>query len=174
MFVESDQKKKFVINESEKIGSSIEVLKEDIKIKKYLIRDNKKKQIDILDSYISFLKNKLNEQPQQTESIILNNIKPNLRNDIFEGNAIELFKYYYDCKAMVINSRVHFRFLFEVMKKDGFIHDTVSLGQYIKFINKDFGYVDTELKSINLNSTPNKNNLNDYNRYKEDLKTTLK
>jgi len=75
---------------------------------------------------------------------------------------------------MVNNSRTHFRFLFEVMKKDGLIHDTVSLGQYIKFIAKDFDYVDTELKSINLNSTPNKNNLKDYIGYKEDLKTTLK
>ena len=75
---------------------------------------------------------------------------------------------------MVNNSRVHFRFLFEVMKEDGLIHDTVSLGQYIKFITKEFNYVDTELKSINLNSKPNINNLKDYNRYKEDLKTTLK
>jgi hypothetical protein len=174
MFVESDQKEKFVLNEIEKIKRRIEVLKKDLKIKIYLINENNKKQIDILDSYLNFLKNKLDEQPQQIKIAIPNNIKPNLRNDIFEGNAIELFKYYYDCKAMVNNNRVHFRFLFEVMKKDGFIHDTVSLGQYIKFITKDFGYVDTELKSIDLNSSPNKQNLKDYSRYKEDLKTTLK
>jgi hypothetical protein len=116
----------------------------------------------------------LKKQPQQVESVKTDEVIKELRNDIFKGNAIELFKYYYECKSMVNNSRVHFRFLFEVMKEDGFIHDTVTLGQYIKFITKDFGYVDTELKSIDLNSKPNKNNLKDYNRYKEDLKTTLK
>ena len=89
-------------------------------------------------------------QPQQVESVKTDEVIKELRNDIFKGNAIELFKYYYDCKSMVNNSRVHFRFLFEVMKEDGFIHDTVSLGQYIKFITKDFGYVDTELKKIGL------------------------
>lgn len=67
MFVEADQKKKFVLNEIEKIKSSIEVLKQDLKIK-ILIRDNKKKQIDILDSYLNFLKIKLNELPQQNET----------------------------------------------------------------------------------------------------------
>ena len=36
MFVEADQKEKFVLNEIEKIKSSIEVLKEDLKIKIYL------------------------------------------------------------------------------------------------------------------------------------------
>ena len=113
-------------------------------------------------------------EPQQAKNIKTDEVIKELRNDIFKGNAIELFKHYYDCKSMVNNSRVHFRFLFEVMKEDGFIHDTVTLGQYIKFITKDFGYVDTELKSIDLNSKPNKNNLKDYNRYKEDLKTTLK
>ena len=59
MFVEADQKKKFVLNEIEKIKISIELLKEYLKIKIYLIRYNKKKQIDILDSYLNFLKNKL-------------------------------------------------------------------------------------------------------------------
>lgn len=116
----------------------------------------------------------LKNQPQQVESVKTDEVIKKLRNDIFKGNAIELFKYYYDCKSMVNNSRVQFRFLFEVMKEDGFIHDTVTLGQYIKFITKDFGYVDAELKSINLNSKPNIINLKDYNRYKEDLKTTLK
>lgn len=116
----------------------------------------------------------LKNPPQQAKNIKTDEVIKELRNDIFKGNAIELFKHYYDCKSMVNNSRVHFRFLFEVMKEDGFIHDTVTLGQYIKFITKDFGYVDTELKSIDLNSKPNKNNLKDYNRYKEDLKTTLK
>ena len=107
------------------------------------------------------------KEPQQTK---IN--KPNSRNDIFVDNAIELFKYYYDCKNMVNSSRVDFRFLYEVMKKDGYIHDTVTLGQYITFIHKDFGYVDKELKVINMDSKPNLNRLNDYKRYKEQTITT--
>ena len=57
------------------------MLKEDIKIKIYFIRDNKKRQVDILDSYVSFLENKLNEQPQQIET---SKPKPKLKKSLIE------------------------------------------------------------------------------------------
>lgn len=116
----------------------------------------------------------LMEQSKHPEAVKPDDVKKDLRNDIFKGNAIELFRCYFENKSMVNNSRAHFRFLFEVMQEDGFIHDTILLGQYIRFIQKDFGYVDKELKSINLDSKPNQNNLKDYNRYKDDFKKTLK
>ena len=58
-------------------------------------------------------------------------------------------------------------------KKDNLIHDTVTLGQYIKFIGK-YGYYETELKAIELDALKNIQRTKDYNEYKDNLKTTLK
>lgn len=134
------------------------------------LKQHHKALLSYYKNYLDLRLNATNEPQQSIET------KPDkeLHNNIFKGNAILLFKYYYESKSMVNNSRTHFRFLFEVMKKDGFIYDTVTLGQYVKFIHKEFGYVDNELKTINLNSTPSKNNLKDYKQYKDNLQTTLK
>lgn len=61
MFVETDQKKKFILTEIENIKNSIEVLKEDLKNRRNFYAENKSKQINILDSYIGFLENKMSE-----------------------------------------------------------------------------------------------------------------
>jgi len=110
MFVETDQKKKFVLNEIEKIKRSIEVLKEDIKIKIYFIRDNKKRQVDILDSYVSFLKNKLDEQSQQIvdEVLLKNNNTDIFENDFGFTLFTKMFEQYKKQKTHLAN----FSFLF--------------------------------------------------------------
>jgi hypothetical protein len=98
MFVEADQKEKFVLNEIEKVKRSIEGLKEDLKINIYLIRDNKKNQIDILDSYHNFLKNKLKELNQQIETS-----KPKLKKSLIEFiNNIE------DKEAFLLELKIMF------------------------------------------------------------------
>ena len=114
MFVEADQKKKFISNEIENKKNSIEVLKQDIKNKRYLIRDNKTKQIDILDSYISFLENKLNEQPQQNNVVISNQnfndwlfIKPNWIEISFKCNTDENYKNEQNLVAVFWNSYIY-------------------------------------------------------------------
>jgi hypothetical protein len=75
MFVEADQKKKFVLNEIEKIKSRIEVIEQDLKLKENLNNKNKLQQIDIYDSYRNFLKIKLNKLHQQIETNKLDEVK---------------------------------------------------------------------------------------------------
>lgn len=114
-----------------------------------------------------------NIKPQQIQDIKPDEIKKELHNNIFKDNSIYLFEKYFDNKSMTFQSRTDFRFLFEQMKKDSLIHDTVTLGQYIKFIGK-YGYYETELKAIELDALKNIQRTKDYNEYKDNLKTTLK
>ena len=114
-----------------------------------------------------------NIKPQQIQDIKPDEIKKELHNNIFKDNSIYLFEKYFDNKSMTFQSRTDFRFLFEQMKKDNLIHDTVTLGQYIKFIGK-YGYYETELKAIELDALKNIQRTKDYNEYKDNLKTTLK
>jgi len=90
-----------------------------------------------------------NIKPQQIQDIKPDEIKKELHNNIFKDNSIYLFEKYFENKSMTFQSRTDFRFLFEQMKKDNLIHDTVTLGQYIKFIGK-YEYYEKELKAIEL------------------------
>lgn len=74
---------------------------------------------------------------------------------------------------MTCQSRTDFRFLFEQMKKDNLIYDTVSLSQYISFIQTNFNYIDSELKGVNLDTNKNIQRRNDYLQLKGNLKITL-
>tara|TARA_R110000744_G_scaffold376199_1_gene490292 strand:- start:76 stop:801 length:726 start_codon:yes stop_codon:yes gene_type:complete len=140
---------------------------EELDVNKLLLAENKQ-----FEYYKNFLLNKL-EKPQQLQDIKPDEIKKELYNNIFKDNSIYLFEKYFDNKSMTFQSRTDFRFLFEQMKKDNLIHDTVTLGQYIKFIGK-YGYYETELKAIELDALKNIQRTKDYNEYKDNLKTTLK
>lgn len=98
-----------------------------------------------------------------------NSFNEELHNNIFKGSYFRLFEKYYNDQSMSIQSRTDFRFLFEQMKKDNLIYDTVTLSQYIKFIQKKFGYIDNELKAINLDTPKNIRRRNDYEYYKANL-----
>lgn len=140
---------------------------EELDVNKLLLAENKQFQY-----YKNFLLNKL-EKPQQLQDIKPDEIKKELHNNIFKDNSIYLFEKYFDNKSMTFQSRTDFRFLFEQMKKDNLIHDTVTLGQYIKFIGK-YRYYEKELKAIELDALKNIQRTKDYNEYKDNLKTTLK
>ena len=114
-----------------------------------------------------------NIEPQQQKNNEPDEVKKELHNNIFKGNSIYLFEKYFDNKSMTCQSRTDFRFLFEQMKKDNLIYNTVTLGQYIKFIG-NYGYYETELKAIELDALKNIQRTKDYNEYKYNLKTTLK
>ena len=102
-----------------------------------------------------------------------NSFQEKLHNNIFKGSSFRLFEKYYDDKSMSGQSRTDFRFLFEQMKKDNLIYDTVSLSHYIKFIQTHFNYIDIELKGVNLDTNKNIQRRNDYLQLKSNLKITL-
>jgi hypothetical protein len=166
MFVEADQKKKFVLNEIEKIKSSIEVLKQDLKIKIYLIRDNKKKQIDILDSYLNFLKNKLDEQPQQSEIINVLEVKNELHNNIFTDNAYYVWQRLFENFNITGTQRTDLRFMYEVMLYNGQIHKTVTVKNITDWINETYDFDIDKLQFTDIKGKSNEKRMSVYNLIK--------
>jgi hypothetical protein len=166
MFVEEDQRKKFVLNEIEKIKSSIEVLKEDIKIKIYLIRDNKKKQVDILDSYLNFLKNKLDEQPQQSEIIKVLEVKKELHNNIFTDNAFYVWQRLFENFNITGTQRTDLRFMYEVMLYNGQIHKTVTVKNITDWINETYDFDIDKLQFTDIKGKSNEKRMSVYNLIK--------
>jgi hypothetical protein len=113
--------------------------------------------------------NELSIKPQEPQP---EPTKKEMHNNIFKGKAFELWEYYKDCKNVGKTSRTDLRFLFELMKADNLLVDTVELKHYITWLNK---YFDTggieQLKKIDIKASSNTQRTKDYNEYK---KTTLK
>ncbi len=110
-------------------------------------------------------------EPQQTETVIPDEVKKELYNHIFKGNAFEVFEKYHSTKSLAENSKTDLNLLFQLFENDNLFVETVELKHYIKWLNSKYIYSLTELKKVNINSRPNIQRTNDYNEYK---KTTLK
>jgi hypothetical protein len=111
-----------------------------------------------------------NQQPQQIETVKNIEIKKELHNHIFKGNAFEIFEKYHNARNLAENSKTDLNLLFQLFKKDNLFLETVELKHYIQWLNKTYCYSLTELKKVNINSRPNIQRTNDYKQYKE---TTL-
>jgi hypothetical protein len=109
--------------------------------------------------------------PQQAENIKPDEVKKELYNHIFKGNAFEVFEKYHTTKSLAENSKTDLNLLFQLFENDNLFVETVELKHYIKWLNKKYSYSLTELKKVNINSNPNIQRANDYNEHK---KTTLK
>lgn len=166
MFVEADQKKKFVLNEIGKIKDSIELNKQDLKEKKYYSIGYKNKMIDILDSYISFLENKLKEQTQQTETNKTDEVKKELYNHIFEGNAFYIWERLFENFNINETKRTDLRFMYEIMKYKGQIHKTVTVKNITDWINDTYQFSIEKLQYTSVKSKSNENRMSIYNLIK--------
>ena len=98
-------------------------------------------------------------------------VKKELHNNIFKYNAFEIFEKYFENKKISQNSRTDLRVIFDLLKEDDLLFETVELKHYIKWLNSQFDYDISELKKLDLNTRPNIQRANDYKDYK---KTTLK
>lgn len=127
----------------------------------------------ISQAYDLLIKSKEPTAPtQQNEIIKSDEVIKELHKDIFKYNAFEVFELYKEKKQVEVNSRTDLRVIFELLKEDYLLLETVELKHYINWINRVyFGGAITELKKQNLNSKPNIIRASDYNEYK---KTTLK
>lgn len=109
---------------------------------------------------------------QTVKAVSLDTIKKELHNDIFKYNAFEVFEKYKENKQMNVNSRTDLRVIFELLKNDGLLLETIELKHYIKWLNRVyFDGAIVELKNQNIKSKPNIQRTNDYKEYKT---TTLK
>lgn len=67
--------------------------------------------------------------------------KPNKYGHIFIGNAFEIWQYMFESFAIKSSSRTDFKFMFEVMKKDKLIHETVSQTAMLNWVDKTYGII---------------------------------
>lgn len=116
-----------------------------------------------------YLKNRLSllQEKQHSKEIKSDEVKKELHTDIFKYNAFEVFEIYKENKQIGLNSRTDLRVIFELLKKDKLLVETIELKHYINWLNRVYfmGGI-TELKKQDLKSTPNIKRTNDYNEYK--------
>lgn len=111
------------------------------------------------------------EQPQKTEADKPDEVKKDLYNYIFKGNAFEVFEKYHTSQNLTEQSKTDLNLLFQLFTDDNLFLETIELKHYIKWLNKTYKYDLIELKKINKNSRPN---IQRTNVYKEFKNTTLK
>lgn len=112
-----------------------------------------------------------NNKTKQPVEVTADEVKKELHNHIFKGNAFEVFEMYHTNKDLAENSRTDLNLLFQLFKNDNLFVETVELKHYRQWLNKTYGYELTELKKVDKNSKPNIQRTNDYKTYK---KATLK
>jgi hypothetical protein len=161
--------KGFELTEIDFITYELEYLKNYLEVEKLKISE--KKQFEM---YVNFLKSKVvNSGLAETNKP--DEVKKELHKNIFKGNAFELFEKYFINKNITGSSATDLRLLFELMKNDNFLIETIELKHYIKWLNRIYfdGNLIT-LKKIYSNTNPNIQRTKDYNEYKDNLKITLK
>ncbi|HRO09827.1 MAG: hypothetical protein IT246_09165 [Bacteroidia bacterium] len=88
-----------------------------------------------LNQYKEHIQKKLQTlPPQQPEAGKPNEVKKELYNHIFKGNAFEVWESMFDSFQIKENSRTDVKFIFEEMKKDGLIHNTVNQKSFLDWI----------------------------------------
>lgn len=107
-----------------------------------------------------------NEQnpPQQTENSKPDELKKELHNHIFKGNAFEVWQSMFDEFEINEKSRTDVKFMFEEMKKEGLIHKTVNQTTFLEWITSTYNGLIVEKTS---NHSRTKHRLQAYSRAKE-------
>lgn len=133
---------------------------------------NKSTVVDFVVWFKETISRITTEQPPQAEIVKYDEVKKELHNHIFKHNAFEIFESYKEKKQISAQSRTDLRVIFDLLKNDGLLSDTIELKHYINWINKEYFNNDViELRVQNLKSKPNIIRANDY----EDIKSiTLK
>lgn len=110
----------------------------------------------------------LNSKLQQVEVSNPEKVKKELHNNIFKGNAFEVFEKYHRIKKLTGSSRTDLNLLFQLFKEDNLFVETLELKHFIKWLNENYGYALTELKKVSKKSKPNIQRANDYKEYKNE------
>ncbi len=123
------------------------------------------------------LKVNKNKKPQQNEvlkndEVLESEPLKEMHNNIFVGNSFEVWERYKENKNINGSSAADLRVIFDLMKADNLIQETIELKHWITWLNSEYfdGTIIT-LKKQHLDTKPNIVRTNDYNEYK---KATLK
>lgn len=107
-----------------------------------------------------------NLEPQQVENSNTDEVKKELHNHIFKGNAFEVWQYMFDEFGINESSRTDVKFMFEEMRKkgEGLIHNTVNQTTFLEWIAST--YKDLIIQKTS-NHSRTKVRLQAYSRAKE-------
>lgn len=104
------------------------------------------------------------EQPQQTEKIKTDEVKKVLHNHIFKDNAFEVWESMFNEFGINESSRTDVKFMFEEMKKEGLIHNTVNQTTFLDWITLSYDGLIVQKTS---NHSRSNSRLQAYSRAKE-------
>lgn len=96
-------------------------------------------------------------EPQQHETDKPDEVTKELHNHIFKGNAFEVWQSMFESFQITESSRTDVKFMFEVMKKDGLIHNTVNQKTFLDWISET--YEMTIEKTSNYSKTTYRNSI---------------
>lgn len=108
-----------------------------------------------------------NEPPQQPETVKPDEVKKELHNHIFKGNAFEVWQSMFDSFEITESSRTDLRFMFEVMKYNNEIQDTITVKNITDWINEFYDFSIDKLHYTSINSNSNNKRMNIYNLIKQ-------
>ena len=91
-------------------------------------------------------------EPQQPETNKTDEVTKELHNHIFKGNAFEVWQSMFDSFQITESSRTDVKFMFEEMKKDGLIHNTVNQKTFLDWLSEP-PYQITVQKTSNYSKT---------------------
>lgn len=115
-------------------------------------------QKDLVRFYKQYLEAKQQaSEPEQPETDKPDEVKKELHNHIFKGNAFEVWQFMFDSFQITERSRTDVKFMFEEMKKDGFIHNTVNQKTFLDWISET--YEITIEKTSNFSKTKYRNSI---------------
>ncbi len=94
---------------------------------------------DAIQDWINEIEAKLNQNHvSKTEIIKPDEVKKELHPHIFKGNAFEVWQSMFDSFQITESSRTDVKFMFEEMKKDNLIHNTVNQTTFLKWISDTY------------------------------------
>jgi hypothetical protein len=95
---------------------------------------NKQTQLEFIELINNFIQD-IDVTPQQVESVKPDEVKKELHNHIFKGNAFEVWQSMFDEFEINESSRTDVKFMFEEMRKNGLIHNTVNQKVFLEWIS---------------------------------------
>jgi len=98
------------------------------------------------------IKNQINEQSNNDE------VKKEMHNHIFKGNAFEVFQSMFNSFKITKSSRTDVKFIFEEMKKDKLIHNTVNQTTFLNWLSEPPFQITVE-KTSNYSKTTTRNSI---------------
>lgn len=138
------------------------------RINKIDLTQLKNSQKDLVRFYKQYLEAKQQtSEPEQPETDKPDEVTKELHNHIFKGNAFEVWQSMYDSFQITERSRTDLRFMYEVMKYNNQIQDTITVKNITDWINEFYNFSIDKLHYTAINSNSNSKRMNIYNLIKQ-------